>query len=350
MSVSVKINTRTLSSQTTGVQRYLIELLKHSKPNFTEVTPKSKYGGIQGHLWEQAILPLHCRKSILFSPGNTGPLSVSRQVVTIHDLAALDHPEWTTKKFSSWYQYLIPRLVHKAKRIITVSQFTKERLVANTGLSCDKIIVIPNGVDRRFRPRDASTAFDVATKLNLPSTRYFLTTGSLEPRKNLGNLIAAWNMICNDLPNDIWLVIAGGKGAGHIFREIDGSVNGVRIHYTGHVDESDLPELYSGAMAFGYMSSYEGFGLPPLEAMASGVPVITGNRASLPEVVGNAGLMVDPHDVTAIADGIWRLLIDEQLRLNFSILGLQQASRFNWAVSGKLTWETVCGVWMSANW
>ena len=143
----------------------------------------------------------------------------------------------------------------------------------------------------------------------MPCRHYVLCVGSLEPRKNLPRLLQAWSRIQSEVPGNVWLVLTGKKGNERIFADAAGlSRLPPRVHLTGHVPDDVLPALYAGAIAFAYPSVYEGFGLPPLEAMAAGIPVLTGNQTSLPEVVGDAGVMVDPYDVDALADGLLRLL------------------------------------------
>ena len=379
-SLKIVVNTRALGHPTTGVERYLIELLARMGPgaDICRCAPRVPMGGIKGHAWEQLVLPAKLRGRLLFSPCNTGPLAVARQVVTIHDVAALDHPEWLNGKFALWYRWLTPRLARRCQHIITVSEFTRGRIVAHTGVSAEKITVIPNGVDARFAPM-AQDAIDAAlAPLALPSRKYILAVGSIEPRKNLPRLLEAWAKVLPKLPEDVWLVVAGGRNA-RVFAAVaaetaetaeelgvrswkleDGasrqvypaeptesaalpphsnsylltpnssSAGGLRTYFAGRVAEELLPGLYAGAMAFAYMSVYEGFGLPPLEAMAAGVPVLTGNLTSLPEVVGDAGIMVDPLDTDAIAAGLRQLVENAELRARLSGAGIERAKRFTW--------------------
>src|SRR5260221_5017367 len=185
------VNLRTLGSQITGVQRYLLSLLPHLPSELSSVKPSRALHGIKGHLWEQFYLPTQLKHRLLWSPGNTGPLGVSRQVVTVHDAAPLDHPEWFERKFALWYSALLPRLIRKVRAIITVSHFSKERIVRFTGVEPERIHVISNGVDRRFRPMDPATAKASVTRLVLTDP-YILFVGSLEPRKNLKMLLKTW--------------------------------------------------------------------------------------------------------------------------------------------------------------
>jgi glycosyltransferase involved in cell wall biosynthesis len=300
---------------------------------------------VKGHLWEQLVLPATVRGRVLFSPSNTGPLRVKRQVVTLHDAVPLDHPEWLNSRFAAWYRFLTPRLVRRVAHVITISEFSKQRLLENTKLDEKHVTVIHLGVDQRFQPLSLEEAWTRLNDLNLPSRHYVLCVGSLEPRKNLSRLLQAWSRIQASVPDDIWLVLTGKKGNARVFAN-DAGLDQLppRVHLTGHVPDAVLPALYAGALVFAFPSVYEGFGLPPLEAMASGVPVLTGNRASLPEVVGAAGVMVDPYDVDALAEGLQGLIMDETLRARLSPLGLARAKQFSWDTTAERTWHILEGV------
>lgn len=337
------VNTRILSYPTTGVQRYLLELLQRMPAGgIRQIAPRDALSGARAHLWEQTVLPLRTRGQLLWSPSNTGPLAVSRQVVTIHDVVPIDHPEWLNAQFAAWYRFLTPKLARRVARVITDSEFTKSRLLETTGVSDDKVIVVPLGVDARFVPQDREQVESSIHKLGLPTSRYVLSLGSLEPRKNLGRLLRAWELIHRSLPEDVWLVVSGAKGKSLVFQDVpELEALPPRVFLTGHVPDELLPSLYAGAMAFGYLSVYEGFGLPPLEAMASGAPTLVGNRASLPEVVGDAAVQVDPFDIEAIADGLHRLIEDASLRAVLREKGPERAGQFNWDKTAEQTWRVL---------
>jgi len=266
---------------------------------------------------------------------------VERQVVTIHDITPLDHPEWLNPKFAKWYQFLIPRLARRVQRIITVSDFTKNRICEVTSVKSDKVVVIYNGVDERFRPKAVEEIIRTKDALGISDFRYILTVATIEPRKNLQRLIKAWETICANLPEDVWLMIVGAKGKDLVFRNASFNTLPPRVRMLGHVPDELLPALYSGALAFAYVSIYEGFGLPPLEAMACGTPVLTSNVTSLPEVVGDAALTVDPYDIEAIADGIRHLVEDDHLRENLSQKGIARAKLFSWDKTARLVWNVL---------
>ena len=335
------VNTRILSSHLTGVQRYTRAILSRFPADYETVSPSSYQNGALGHLWEQALLPLKIRDNVLWSPSNAGPLALRRQVVTIHDLVPIDHPEWLNARFSAWYQFLTPRLVNAVQIILTDSHASKARIVHHYPKVEDKVRVIHIGVDSHFHPRSASQVNAARAQLGIPFPHYILALGSLEPRKNLVRLLQAWSIIQSSIPDDVWLVIAGAKGKSMVFGEVSFDKLPPRVHLCGHVSDELLPALYSGAIAAPYLSVYEGFGLPPLEAMACGTPPLTGNLTSLPEVVGKAGLMVDPFDVEAIADALKQLIEQPSLRKRLSEAGLERARLFSWQKTADLTWSAI---------
>lgn len=337
----ITVNTRILGTHLTGVQRYTLELLSRFKGNLQEIKPVRPLHGIRGHAWEQVILPTKLHGGLLWSPSNTGPLAVERQVVTIQDVSPMDHPQWMNPRFAAWYRFLTPRLARRVRSILTISEFTKQRIVAHCPESESKIHVVHLGVDARFHPIDEDVIKQARERLAIPSPHYLVALGSLEPRKNLSRLLQAWAAIQARIPGDVWLVIAGAQGRRLVFGDVSFENLPPRVHLTGHVPDELLPALYSGAIAAPYLSLYEGFGLPPLEAMACGTPPLTGNLASLPEVVGDAGVMLDPYDVDAIADGLLRLVEDSTLRAELSRKGLERVKQFSWEKTAELTWPVL---------
>lgn len=349
MAEKFQINTRVLQFPLTGMQRYVSELVNRFGANVEHVSPRQLLSRAQANAWEQFILPMKVGRRVLFSPANTGPLLVSKQVVTIHDVAQLDRsgsiPELNDdidSKAGAWYRFLTPRLVRRVAHVITISEFSRERLLMHTRLDEERVTVIPNGVNDRFRPLSHDETYGTLGALGLPSRQYVLCVGSLEPRKNLARLLKAWSRIQSEVPDDVWLLLTGKKGNERIFAE-EAQLSRLppRIHLTGYVPDEVLPALYAGALAFAFPSVYEGFGLPPLEAMASGVPVLTGNLASLPEVVGDAGVMVDPYDVESIAEGLKRLIEDGSLRSQLRAKGLERARLFDWDRTAERTWAVL---------
>ena len=334
-------NARVLNNQLTGVPRYLRELISRFGDKVELIRPRRPREGINGHLWEQTVLPLLVGKRVLWSPATTGPLVARRQVVTIHDMVPFDHPEWLNSRFADWYRFLTPRLVRRVQSILVVSEFTKRRLIHHCPAAEPKINVVLLAADARFAPLDSASILAAHKALSIPSPHYLLALGSLEPRKNLGRLLLAWAQTEAKIPQDVWLVIAGGKGKKLTFGDMSFEKLPPRVHLTGRVADNLLPALYSGALGSVYVSLYEGFGLPPLEAMACGTPVLTSNVASLPEVVGDAAITVDPLNVDAIGDAIFRIVEDSTLRATLRSAGLAQAGRFNWDETARATWKVL---------
>jgi glycosyltransferase involved in cell wall biosynthesis len=328
----------------TGVQRYTDELCKRLDGKIERVSPGRPMHGPMGHLWEQVFLPRLAAGRVLWSPANAGPISFERQVVTVHDIAVLDHPEWFGKRFAAWYRWLVPRLVRRVKKVVAVSEFTKRRLVDSLGIDASKIAVIPNGVDERFRQASQVECCELRRRLPVPRSAYVLSVGSLEPRKNLARLLEAWSRCVDHIPPSVWLVISGVKGAGQVFRNSPAMSQARRVHFTGYVPERELPALYRGALTLVYPSVYEGFGLPALEAMASGVPPIVGDNTSLPEIVSDAGLSIDPHSVDAIADATIRIVNDVDLREELSRRSLERSRLFDWNKTARATWNVLLEV------
>lgn len=331
-------NIRNQQGTLTGVQRYTSELLNRRPSNIRVVAPRNHLSGMYGHAWEQFVLPFRRQSMLLWSPSNTGPLSVERQVVSIMDMSPLDHPEWSSRKFASWYGYLIPRLINRVRGVLTISEFSRQRILHYCPKAESKVHVTLLAADSRFRPIEGATVAHMIERLGLPTSNYIVALGSLEPRKNLKTLLQAWAYIQAYLPDDVWLVLAGAQGKKLVFGDQSFEYLPQRVHLTGHVSDELLPALYSGAIASVYLPLYEGFGLPPLEAMACGTPVLTSNVTSLPEVVGDACLTVDPHDIEAISDGLVRLVEDSALRADLRVRGLARSELFDWCKTAQQTW------------
>jgi glycosyltransferase involved in cell wall biosynthesis len=223
--------------------------------------------------------------------------------------------------------------------VITGSNQTKTDLIKYFGLNADKVVVTPYGVDPCFRPiTDKQRFVEVKTKYGIDN-EFILYVGNLQPRKNLVRLFLAFERLKIKRKINEKLVIVGKKAWLYqdIFKTYEQLKAKEEIIFTGYVPTEEIPVLYSAARIFVYPSLYEGFGLPPLEAMACGVPVLTSLVSSLPEVVGDSALLVDPYSVEEIANGIERLLSDEKLRLSLREKGLRKASTFSWRRTAELT-------------
>ncbi len=336
---TITLNGRFYSHRPTGMQRYALELVSRIGSHLNIVRPKHALRGGLGHLWEQLYLPLATGRKLLWSPNNTGPITVSRQVCTIHDLIPLDHPEWFAPKFVALYRWLMPRLAANLQHMVAISEFTKTRLIENFQVDPAKISVVPNGVDRSFQPAGPERIAEMRKTLKLSEKPYVLCVSSVEPRKNLKALLKAWTCLPANMQKEFQLVLAGAKGSSAVFGDAGLGEPPPGAVFTGYVAQEYLPALYSGASIFAYPSLYEGFGLPPLEAMACGVPVLTSNTSSIPEVVGDAGVLIDPESTDAIADGLSRLMADESLRSQLATRGWQRAQLLSWDRTAEQTWQ-----------
>lgn len=335
--MQVQVNGRYLAQRLTGQQRYAREIVSRLADKLHVIEPAGRAKGVRGHLWEQAVLPWRLSRQLLWSPSASGPLSVRHQVVTIHDCAFFDQAACFSRAFAAWYQFLIPRLAKSSRRIITISQFSKQRIVELCRVPAEKVVVIDCGVDHKFREHTADEIAAVKSRLGLPD-RYVLCVGSLEPRKNLSRLLAAWQQVQPQL-GELSLVLVGAKG--QVFRDAGLTAAPPAVHLAGYLSDDVLPAVYAGAEFFAYPSIYEGFGLPVIEAMASGVPVLTSNVTSLPEVAGDAAELVDPYSASSIAAGLLRLATDGALRQQLRSRGLARARRFDWDRVAAETWQVL---------
>lgn len=334
----ILINTRCLQRNLKGARRYLEEIISYFPDSFARIYPKRLKSGLGGQLWEQCILPCRLKGRVLWSPTGTGPIVAKNQVVTIHDISPVEHPQWFTRSYAKWMKFIIPLIINRVKHVITISEYTKSRLVELLKVKEDKITVIHNGVSRKFSPCSQKEKCKVKNDLNLPSSKYILSLGTISPRKNIFRLLKSWEIAQEAVDDDIWLVVVGEKGPVHKSIELEIPD---RVHFTGFVSDDKLPALYSGAMVFVYPSLYEGFGLPPLEAMATGTPSIVGNRTSLPEVVGEAGILVNPSKVYDIAKSIIHIIKNNEIRNTLKNEGIKRAKKFTWEKAASETWKVL---------
>jgi glycosyltransferase involved in cell wall biosynthesis len=256
-------------------------------------------------------------------------------VVTIHDLSFLFFPHSFRSLRRSYLRVFARMSVRRARRVIAVSESTRRDLVEIYGISPAKIDVVHNGVDASFRPLPADQVAAFRQQRGLPD-RFVLFVGTLEPRKNIVRLIEAYARLPKERPP---LLLVGGKG--WFYDEIFGRVAALdltgEVHFAGFVPAEDLPFWYNAADLFVYPSMYEGFGLPPLEAMACGTAVITSTASSLPEVVGKAGQLVDPTDTDALTATMEQVLGDRDLQQQMQAAGLVQARSFSWEKAARQT-------------
>jgi glycosyltransferase involved in cell wall biosynthesis len=292
--------------------------------------------------WEQVLAPpllLATRPSLFHGVLNVAPFVCPvPSVVTVHDLAFIRFPQ-TFRRINRLYLNLATRLsVQRASAVLAVSEHTKRELVEILGVPAHKVTVTYDAADAQFAPPTTEQLAAFRARHGLPS-RYILFVGTLEPRKNLPALLEAYAQLARHDPTP--LLIGGGKGWLYepIFARLDALGLRDKVRFCGFLDQDELPLWYGGATVFVYPSAYEGFGMPPLEAMACGAPVVASNSSSLPEVLGDAALLVDPHDTAGLAEALGRVLHDEALRAAMRARGLKQAQRFSWLDTAQRTLE-----------
>ncbi|MDY7041901.1 MAG: glycosyltransferase family 1 protein [Chloroflexota bacterium] len=299
------------------------------------------YGPAARVAWEQLILPvvLHRqRMDLIHGMAFVAPLlSPCPTVITVFDLSFLRFPDAFRRANRTYLRIFTPLSARHSKRVIAISQHTKRDVIRLLGVPAERVEVVYCGVDEDFYPRPAAEVREFRRKKELPE-RFMLFVGTLEPRKNVRRLIEAYAQT-RDL--GVRLVIAGGKG--WLYEDIFATVEQLglndEVFFAGYVPAEELPLWYNAADLFVYPSLYEGFGLPPLEAMACGTPVISSNAASLPEIVGEAGLTVAPQDVDSLAAAMRQVLTDQNLHAQLRERGLQQARKFSWGKAARQTAE-----------
>lgn len=338
MSHAIVVNGRCLHRPVTGVERYTAEMVKRLADRVRILSQRRPADGVRGHVWEQARLPaLVHRNELLWSPANTGPLAVSRQVVTIHDLSPLDHPEWFHPAFAAWYRFLLPRLARRVRRIITDSEFSRARILDRLTVPEDRVVAIPCGVDGRVGPAAAGAIAAVRKRHGLEGP-YVMTVGSLQPRKNLGTLLRAWDLLRGEV-KEIELAVVGVARSNFGPSGVEQVPDGVRL--LGRVDDDELPALYTGAALAVVPSLYEGFGLTVLEAMACGTPVVVASGSALDEVAGTAALKVEALSAESIAAGMLAVLEDAALASGLRQSGLERAGHFTWERAAEGAWRVL---------
>lgn len=369
--MNVAIDVRTVLPNRSGVGNYVLHLIQ----NLRQVDPEPFYYflafkknisslgllGLEqnsmltvfshenhplGDFWEHFILPLRLKKrgvDVFHGPASLIPFRKEcfRVVVTIHDLVAFLFPETIPLKYGAYMRFLLRQAVKKANRIISVSYHTRQDLIDILKVPPEKISVIHEAPSPIFQPYDKEEVRRRLKERYGITKKFIYHLGNIEPRKNLINLLEAFARVCRDLGPEYQLVVSGQKG--WLIRSLSHFLKTYpvrdQIFFTGYVPVEDLPLFMNGAEIFVFPSLYEGFGLPVLEAMSCGTPVISSNRSSIPEIVGSAAVLIDPTDPTEIADRIVSLLKNDQERSRLSHRGLEQAARFSWTEVARKTLE-----------
>ncbi len=362
--MKIGILTYLIDEKSAGIGRYTYNLVKnllkfngkneffliHYKKDNSDIYQQGAYEIIipltclphKKIIWTDIILPLKLQKcglDILHDPYEFAPYFFnvldSKKILTLHDITPKLLPETHMKITQVRCKYELPRILNNADRIITVSNSSKRDILFYYKIKPEKVSVVYNGVGDSFKPQEDCANIKEKYNIKFP---FFLFVGTLEPRKNIPTLIKAYKKLRKHRFIHK-LVIVGRKGWNYanipqIIKDLS-LENDVLL--LDNVPEDDLPSFYSLADLFIYPSLYEGFGLPPLEAMACGTPVITSNTSSLPEVVGDAGIMVDPDDVDGLARAMHEVLTNDGLREEMIKKGLERAKLFSWENTARET-------------
>ena len=318
-------------------------ILKHSERAFRRCP---------GTLWFLARGGMLARRDRLDAFWATDPILPPRmpagvqKVVTVHDLVWLLFPETMTRKHLYIHRILAEEAINRADLVVVVSNSTGEDLVRLLGVPADKIRLVSPAISGRYKPQDSIEAAEyISAKYHVPSG-YMAAVGTVEPRKNLKLLVEVLRILKSNGRLDCPLVVAGGSGwsNSHLFREIQSAgLTEKEIRFLGYIPQEDIPRFYAGARLFLFPSLYEGFGRPPLEAMACGTPVIASNAKCMPEVLGDAAILQSPTDAEGFAAAVARVLTDEDLDHSLRVAGIQQAGRFRWEGSVKKLLEAFSG-------
>lgn len=293
------------------------------------------------YLWFEFAIPKALKKykiDVFFSPdGYLSLRSNVPQIATIHDLNFEHNPKDIPWVMCSYLRRFFPKFAKKARHILTVSDYSKQDIVKTYGIESLKITAIWNGVSEVYKPLDENNCLSVRNEYS-NGNQYFIFVGSLNPRKNLQRLILAFQEYAKNPENKWDLLIVGASMWNNdnfkIFPEIKD-----RLHFTGHLPLEKLTKVMAAASCLVYVPYFEGFGIPLAEAMKCGVPIISGNLTSLPEVTGDAGLLVDPYNIAEIAQAMEKVFLDEALRQELSQKGLERSKLFSWDVAADAVWE-----------
>lgn len=264
------------------------------------------------------------------------------QLAVIHDINFVHRPDDLPWLIEKYYNFFFPRFARIAKRIATVSFYSKEDIARSFKISYDKIDVVYDGINHIFKPLSEKEKTEVRNKYS-GGSEYFLFVGALHPRKNVSGLLNAFDAFKMDSDNNIKLIIVGGEmhKTGDIFETYANMRYKNDVIFTGRVATSDLHDIFGAALALTFVPFFEGFGIPVVEAMTAGVPVLCSNTTSIPEVGGNAVIYADPMKIDQITDAMLKLANDKELRKELIEKGFEQKNKFSWDETAHLLWESV---------
>lgn len=345
------VNGRFLTQKPTGIQRYAFEIcnqLYELGADFYVATPQNinpdykfkfktvKCGSLDTHLWEQINLPRYLKKNgspLLISFSGSGPLNYSNQIMTIHDVSQERHPEWFSPNFVRFYHFMYPRVAKKSHAVITVSEFSKREITATLNIPAEKMHVI-NCSAGHYCDTDLPQISSLDAK---NEERYILTVSNMDPRKNFIRLVEAFKNIDD---KSVKLYIIGMKAKAFNSPDLMNLIN-ENVILPGYIEDEALINKYRKALCFIYPSLYEGFGIPPLEAMTYGCPVINSDIPALRETSGDAALYTDPYDVGDMTSKMNLMISDSDLRMSLQAKGFEQAKNFSWEKSARKVLDLV---------
>ncbi len=305
------------------------------------------------YLWAQLRLPFELWRhpqDVYFFPSPVLPLlyQPENSIITVHDVAFLFFQEYFSPLLRRWLTIATEHGIRKARKVITVSETTRQDILAYYEVERKNVVTIHHGVHEQFRPLERDTIETVKKKYRIEGA-YILCVGTLQRRKNIPRLIQAFYLLKQKYAFPHKLVLVGPQfkslPEGGIFSTIERLFLQEEVIWTGYVAEQDMPALMGGAEVFAFPSLYEGFGMPIIEAMACGVPVACSNTSSIPEVAGEAGLMFDPYSVESITSTLYRVLTDQELRMEFRQRGLERAKFFSWETCARKTLDVLESVY-----
>ena len=298
------------------------------------------------YIWFDFRIPKILKKfkaDIFLSPdGYLSRRTKVPQLAVIHDINFVHRPDDLPWLIAKYYNFFFPRFARIAKRIATVSFYSKEDIARSFKISYDKIDVVYDGINQIFEPLLEKEKIKIRKKIT-GGSEYFLFVGALHPRKNVSGLLNAFDAFKSETSNDIKMVIVGGEmhKTGDIFETYENMKFKNEVVFTGRVPTSDLHDIFGAALALTFVPFFEGFGIPIIEAMTAGVPVICSNTTSIPEVGGNAVVYADPMKIDQITNAMVRLANDKDLRIELIEKGFEQKNKFSWDETAHLLWQSV---------